>query len=282
MREGTVIMPGVYTALTAVAAYRAGAQAGYVSGAAVTNSYLAMPDIGLLTLNEMVGQASVICQAVPIPMIADADTGFGETWNVTRAVIELERAGLAGIHIEDQQLPKKCGHLDGKHLVPTHEMVRKILAAGEAKRSEDFLLIARTDARSVEGLEAAIDRAKTYVDYGADAVFPEGLYEESEFEAFRRAVDVPLLANMTEFGKTPIIPAARFAEMGYQMVIYPVSALRVKLKAVTEFFRHLLAEGSQEAYLDRMMTRKELYDLIDYPQYEEADSAWAESGSSDR
>ena len=275
MAQGLVVMPGVFSALSALCAAKAGAQAGYVSGAAVTNSYLAMPDIGLLTLNEMATQARMICQAAPIPFIADADTGYGEVWNVTRCVIEMERAGLAGIHLEDQLMPKKCGHLDGKALVAPHEMARKLLAAAEAKSQTDFLLIARTDARGVEGLESAIDRAKLYCDFGAEAVFPEGLHNEEEFEAFRKAIDVPLLANMTEFGKTPIIPARRFSEMGYNMVIFPVSAMRVKLKAVTAFYADLIEKGTQADWIDRMTTRAELYDLIDYPLYEETDQAWA-------
>jgi methylisocitrate lyase len=275
MGQGLVVMPGVFSALSALCAAKAGARAGYVSGAAVTNSFLAMPDIGLLTMDEMATQARKICQAAPIPFIADADTGYGEVWNVTRCVIEMERAGLAGIHLEDQLMPKKCGHLDGKALVSPQEMARKLLAAAEAKSQTDFLLIARTDARGVEGLEAAIDRAKMYCDFGADAVFPEGLQSEEEFEAFRTAVDVPLLANMTEFGKTPIIPARRFAELGYNMVIFPVSAMRVKLKAVTAFYSDLIQKGTQADWIDRMMTRAELYDLIDYPLFEETDQAWA-------
>jgi methylisocitrate lyase len=270
-----VVLPGVFSALSAVSASKAGAQAGYISGAAVTNTYLGLPDIGLLTLDEMAAQARRICQAAPIPFLADADTGFGEVWNVTRCVIELECAGLAGIHLEDQLMPKKCGHLDGKALVSPQEMARKLLAAAEAKRDGDFMIIARTDARGVEGLGPAIERAKRYCDFGADAVFPEGLESEHEFEAFRHAVDAPLLANMTEFGKTPIIPASRFAEMGYNMVIFPVSAMRVTLKAVSGFYADLLRQGTQADWIDRMMTRAELYDLIDYPLYEEADRAWA-------
>ena len=274
MSTGTVVLPGVYDALTAVAAHKCGARAAYLSGAAVTNSQIGVPDIGLLTLDEMTSQAARVCQVAPIPVVADADTGFGEAWNVSRCVIESERSGLAGIHLEDQVLPKKCGHLDGKELVTSETMCSKIRAAVSAKRDPSFLVIARTDARGVEGLDAATDRARAYVDSGADAVFPEGLESEAEFETFRRRLDVPLLANMTEFGKTPLIPVERFTGLGYEMVIFPVSAMRVALKAVTAFYEGLLASGTQEAFLGSMAHRKDLYALIDYPDYEAADLSW--------
>jgi methylisocitrate lyase len=275
MSEGTVVMPGVYNALTAALAARAGAKAAYLSGGATTNALLGAPDIALVTLNEMAGVAAQCCQAAHIPILSDADTGFGDVWNATRTVLEMERAGLAGIHVEDQVMPKRCGHLDGKALVSPDEMAHKVRAAVQAKRDPAFLIVARTDAAGVEGLQAAIDRAKRYIDAGADAVFPEGLQSEDEFAAFRAATDVPLLANMTEFGKTPLIPASRFAELGYQMVIFPVTALRVTVKAVDDFYRHLLETGTQVGYLDRMVTRKELYAAVDYEEYEKTDAAWA-------
>ncbi|MCW5937698.1 MAG: methylisocitrate lyase [Fimbriimonadaceae bacterium] len=278
MAQGTVLMPGVYDALTGICAERAGAKAAYISGAAVTNSQLGVPDIALVTLDEISTQAARICQVVSIPVISDADTGFGDTWNVTRCVIEMERAGLAGIHLEDQVMPKKCGHLDGKELLPAAEMCSKIRAAVQAKKEADFLIVARTDARGVDGLESAVDRAKAYVQAGADAVFPEGLQAEAEFEAFRKGVAVPLLANMTEFGKTPIIPVGRFSEMGYEMVIFPVSAMRVMLKSVQDFYGFLLNNGTQSGYLENMATRAELYELIAYPSYEAADAEWAKEG----
>jgi len=267
-------MPGVYDALTAVAATKAGAKAAYISGAAVTNSQVGVPDIGMVTLDEMASQAARICQVAPVPVISDADTGFGEAWNVARCVIEMERAGLAGIHLEDQVLPKKCGHLDGKDLVSRDAMCSKLKAATSVKREPSFLIVARTDARGVEGLEAAIERARAYVDAGADAVFPEGLESESEFEAFRKRLNVPLLANMTEFGKTPIIPVSRFQELGYDMVIFPVSAMRVALKAVSAFYQGLLSSGTQADFLDGMTHRKDLYALIDYPEFEAVDLSW--------
>jgi methylisocitrate lyase len=277
MSEGTVLMPGVFNAITAVAACQAGAQALYLSGAGVTNALLGVPDIALVTLTEMAGQATHVCEAASLPVISDADTGFGETWNVVRTVIEMERAGLAGIHLEDQVSPKRCGHLDGKQVIEPTQMAAKIRAAADTKRDKDFLIVARTDARGVEGLEKAIGRARRYVDHGADAIFPEGLESEAEFEAFRRGVEVPLLANMTEFGKTPIIPFSRFSELGYQMVIYPMTAFRVMLKAVSDCYAELLATGTQAEMLSKMKTRAELYEAIEYDAYNRQDQAWADA-----
>ncbi len=265
--SGIVMMPGAFSALSALAAYKKGAKAVYLSGGAITNNLLGVPDIALVTLNEMSGVAAQATQVAPVPMICDADTGFGEAWNVVRTVIEMERAGLAGIHLEDQVMPKRCGHLDGKDVISTEAMSSKIRAAVEAKRDPDFVIIARTDSRGVEGLDAAIDRAKAYVDAGAGAIFPEGLVSEEEFEAFRKAVSAPLLANMTEFGKTPLISASRFNDLGYQMVIFPVTALRVMLKAIEEFYEELLETGTQAGWMDRMRTRAELYETIDYPSF---------------
>ncbi len=276
MSKGVVVLPGAFSALTALAAYKQGAQAVYLSGGAVTNNLVGVPDIALVSLEEMAGTAARACQVAPVPVLCDADTGFGEVWNVVRTVIEMERAGLAGIHIEDQVSPKRCGHLDGKDVIPAQQMRAKIRAAVSAKRDPSFLIVARTDARGVEGLDAAADRARAYVDAGADAVFPEGLRSEVEFEAFRRAVDVPLLANMTEFGKTPLIPASRFGELGYQMVIFPVTALRVMLKSVEDFYGDLLATGTQAGWIERMRTRTELYATVDYDAFTRQDAAWSE------
>jgi len=274
MKEGIVVMPGAFSALTALAAYKQGAKAAYLSGGAITNNLLGVPDIALASLNEFASTAAQACQVAPIPMIADADTGFGETWNTVRTVIEMERSGLAGIHLEDQISPKRCGHLDGKAVVPTAQMVSKLKAATEAKRDASFIIIARTDAYGVEGIEQAIERAKAYVQAGADAIFPEGLTNDQEFEQFRRAIDVPLLANMTEFGKTPLISAKEFENLGYNMVIFPVTALRVMLKAVEEFYADLLATGTQAGWIDKMRTRQELYDTIDYADYTSKDQTW--------
>jgi methylisocitrate lyase len=188
----------------------------------------------------------------------------------------MERAGLAGIHIEDQMSPKRCGHLEGKQVVPASDMARKMTAAADSKADKDFIIIARTDARGVEGLDAAIERAKLYVDHGADAVFPEGLASEQEFEAFRNALGVPLLANMTEFGKTPIIPASRFKELGYNLVIFPMTAFRVMLKAVSEAYEELVSTGTQAGLLPKMRTRQELYELIEYDAFNQKDQGWAD------
>jgi methylisocitrate lyase len=273
--SGIVVMPGAYNALTARLAFRSGAKAAYLSGGAMANALLGAPDIGLTTLDEVAGVAARACQAAPIPMIADGDTGFGEVWNVRRTVIEFERAGLAGLHLEDQVSPKRCGHLDGKALITQDAMEEKIRAAVAARRDDSFVIIARTDARGVEGLDGSVERARAYLAAGADAIFPEGLADAGEFKAFRDAVPgAPLLANMTEFGKTPLISAQEFGALGYQMVIFPVSALRVTLKAVEEFYAHLLATGSQDGFLERMMTRKELYELVGYAEYEQGDAAW--------
>lgn len=276
MEQGTVVMPGIYDAVTARLAERAGFRAAYLSGGALTNARLGAPDIGLLSLDEMAATASLCCQAAHIPILADADTGFGDVWNVTRTVIAAESAGLAGIHIEDQVMPKRCGHLDGKTLVPTEDMERKVRAAVDAKASPNFVVVARTDARSVEGFAGAVERGKRYVDAGADAVFPEGLQSEAEFEGFRAAVPGPLLANMTEFGKTPLIPVARFQALGYAMVIFPVTALRVAVRAVGDWYAYLADHGTQDGYLDKMVTRKELYEVVGYEEYESTDAAWSE------
>jgi len=269
LAQDTVVMPGVFNAISAVSAYKAGASALYLSGAGITNAALGTPDIALATLTEFAQQAAYVTQAAPLPVLSDADTGFGEVLNVARTVLEMERAGLAGIHLEDQESPKRCGHLDGKTLISPEDMARKVSVAVASKRNSNFLIVARTDARGVEGLDAAIARARRYVDAGADAVFPEGLASEAEFEAFRSALSVPLLANMTEFGKTPLIPVSRFRELGYQMVIFPMTAFRLMLRALDDGYAALLREGTQANLISQMRTRQELYDLIDYPRYDE-------------
>lgn len=275
MKEGIVVMPGVFNAISAVSAHKAGAQAIYLSGAGITNASLGVPDIALATLSEFAQTAASVTQVAPVPVISDADTGFGESLNVMRTVIEMERAGLAGIHLEDQVSPKRCGHLDGKTVIEAEAMAAKIRAAVDSKRDPSFIIVARTDARGVEGLDAAIDRAKRYADSGADAIFPEGLASEAEFEAFRRGLSIPLMANMTEFGKTPIIPSSRFGEMGYEMVIFPMTAFRVVLKALDDCYSELLATGTQAGILPQMRTRAELYDRIGYADYEAKDATWS-------
>jgi methylisocitrate lyase len=247
-----------------------------LSGAGVTNSMTAMPDIAMITMDEMARQAAYVTAAVQVPVFADADTGYGEAWNVMRTVAEFERAGLAGLHLEDQVSPKRCGHLDGKSLVTAEDMAAKIRAAVRARSNPGFLLIARTDARGVEGLDSAIARAKRYVDAGADCIFPEGLESTEEFATLRERVSGPLLANMTEFGKTPIIKAAEFGRLGYEIVIFPMTAFRVMMKAVEETYRTLLSAGSQAELIEEMKTRKELYELIRYADYERVDKELAE------
>jgi methylisocitrate lyase len=276
--EDTVVMPGVFNGISAVSAHKAGAGALYLSGAGITNAALGVPDIALATLTEFAQQAAYVTQVAPVPVISDADTGFGEALNVARTVIEMERAGLAGIHLEDQVSPKRCGHLDGKSCIEREEMARKLRAAVDSKRDPSFMIVARTDARGVEGLDAAIERAKAYEAAGADAIFPEGLASEEEFEAFRKGTTVPLLANMTEFGKTPIIPVSRFRDMGYGMVIFPMTAFRVMLRALDETYADLLSTGTQAGLLDRMRTRAELYERIDYAEYDALDRRWSNLG----
>jgi methylisocitrate lyase len=273
--KDTVLMPGVFNAISAVSATSAGAQALYMSGAGITNATLGVPDIALATLTEFAQQAAYITASTPLPVLSDADTGFGEAWNVARCVIEMERSGLAGIHLEDQELPKRCGHLDGKSLIEPKEMAAKLRAAVSARKDSSFILVARTDARGVEGLESAIERARLYIDAGADAVFPEGLESEEEFARFRSALDVPLLANMTEFGKTPIISLGWFRDLGYQMVIFPMTGFRIMLKALDEGYARLIETGTQADLLERMRTRNELYRLIQYEAYDEQDRAWS-------
>jgi methylisocitrate lyase len=273
--DGTVVAPGAFNAVTAMAAERSGFEAVYISGAGLADGVAGFPDIGLLTLIEVVQQARYIADAVAVPAICDADTGFGEVVNVRRTVHEFEQAGIAGIHLEDQESPKRCGHLAGKRLIEPAEMARKIAAAVEARRDPDFLLIARTDARSVYGLEDAIARAQLYLRAGADVIFPESLESAEEFARFAREVPVPLLANMTEFGRTPLLTVEEFAAMGYRLVIFPMTAFRVMMRAVIDALTELKRSGTQRDLLPRMQTRRELYDLLRYADYERLDRAIA-------
>jgi methylisocitrate lyase len=228
------------------------------------NATAGVPDVGLLTLTEVTMLAGYIARAVKIPAVVDGDTGFGGAENAARTVRELEAAGLAGCHIEDQEFPKRCGHLAGKSLVEVEEMTEKIAAAAAAKRDRDFLLIARTDARAVEDFDRAVERARSYVAAGADAIFPEALQTREEFRDFAQAVEVPLLANMTEFGKSPLISVDELRELGYRMVIFPQTIFRTTMRTAEELLRDLKANGTQESWLGRMQTRKELYALLDY------------------
>jgi methylisocitrate lyase len=262
--QGCIMMPGVPNAAMARQVERAGFEAVYISGAGLANATAGVPDIGLLTLTEVARLAGYIANAVGIPAIVDADTGFGGAENVARTIQELENAGLAGCHIEDQQFPKRCGHLAGKSIVDSDEMVEKIKVATTARRDADFLIMARTDARAVENFKGAVKRAQLYLEAGADAIFPEALQSAEEFRDFAREVKAPLLANMTEFGKSPLLTYDELAGYGYRMVIYPMSAFRVAMKASGEFLRQLKKRGTQSDWVDKMQTRQELYELLDY------------------
>ena len=264
------MLPGAFNAITAKLVERAGFQGMYISGAGLANGQ-GFPDIGLLSLTEVITLSKYIVDAVTIPCIADGDTGFGEVVNVTRAIKEFESIGVAGIHIEDQILPKRCGHLSGKELISTEAMCKKIKAATFARHDENFLIIARTDSRDIEGLDKAIERSKAYVKAGADAIFIEALESKDEFKKFAKTMSVPLLANMTEFGKSELIDFSELSSLGYKMVIYPMTAFRVMMKATEDAYKELFKKGTQKNFIDRMQTRKELYDVLEYDRYAELD-----------
>lgn len=271
VKSSAIQVPGAPSALVARMIEDAGFQAVYLSGAALSASVLAMPDVGLFTLTELVQQVDFMASRVAIPVIVDADTGFGDTVNVERTIADLERAGAAAIQLEDQVLPKRCGHLSGKTLVSADAMCAKLKAAAAARADESTVIIGRTDARAVEGFDAAVARAGQYLDAGADWIFPEALTSADEFRAFSAAVDAPLVANMTEFGKSPLLGFDELSELGYRAVLYPVTLLRIAMKAVETALAILAAEGSQRDLLDLMQTRQELYDLLDYDTYESRD-----------
>jgi methylisocitrate lyase len=264
IRAGCVAMPGAHNAATARLIERAGFEAVYVSGAGLANATVGVPDIGLLRLAEVAQFAGYIARAVKIPVLADADTGFGGPASVARAVRAFERVGLAGMHLEDQVFPKRCGHLAGKAVVPVESMVRKIRSAVQARSDADFLIVARTDARAVEGFEAAVDRARAYLDAGADAIFPEALETAREFREFAKKVNAPLMANMTEFGRGPSLSVRQLAAAGYRMVLFPLTAFRVAMRATEECLRDLRRRGTQRPWLGKMQTRTELYELLGY------------------
>ncbi|MES2791213.1 MAG: methylisocitrate lyase [Planctomycetota bacterium] len=272
---GTIAIPGAFNALTARMAERMGYQAVYQSGASLSAGLAAVPDIGLLTATEFTTQGRYLSQAVSIPVISDADTGFGEALSVERTVQQFEAAGLAGLHLEDQQMPKRCGHLNGKSLVSTHDMVTKIRAAVAARNDPAFVIIARTDARGVDGFDAAIARSQAYLAAGADMIFPEALETAEEFEAFARIVQAPLLANMTEFGKSPLLSLTELAQMGYAAALFPVTLFRVAMLAVETALDQLAVEGTQRNFVDVMQTRKRLYELLDYSDYDRRDQQYS-------
>ncbi|MGE0251242.1 MAG: methylisocitrate lyase [Dongiaceae bacterium] len=263
-------MPGAFSPLVAKLIQDLKFDGVYISGAGLAAD-LGVPDIGLTTLAEVAGRSGAIARSVDLPTLADIDTGFGEIVNVARAIEMMEAAGVSGIHIEDQIMPKRCGHLDGKELVDIKNMQQRIKAALAAKSDPDFLIMGRTDARSVEGLDKAIARAKAYVDAGAEAIFAEALESEKEFEKFRSAIKVPLLANMTEFGKSPFLTAKQLENLGYNIVIYPMTGWRLALKAIEDGFREIKKAGTQSGLIDDMQTRKRLYELLDYDSYAKFD-----------
>lgn len=265
--------PGAWSPLAAMAIQREGFDGVYISGSVLSNE-LGYPDIGLTSLTEVAQRGRQIARVTTLPTILDIDTGFGEPMSATRTVQEMIEMGLAGAHIEDQINPKRCGHLDGKGLVTRDEATRKVAAAARGKKmDENFLLIARTDARAVEGLDKAIDRAKAYIDAGADCIFTEALENEKEFETFRKAVNVPLLANMTEFGKGELYTYDQLSNLGYNIVIYPVTTFRLAMGATINGLKDIKAKGTQAGLLDKMQTRKDLYALTRYDEYNSFDAS---------
>jgi methylisocitrate lyase len=265
-------LPGAFNPLSARLIQDKGFEGVYISGA-VISADLGLPDVGLTTLTEVATRAGQIARMTDLPSLVDADTGFGEPMNVARTVQTLEDAGVAGLHIEDQVNPKRCGHLDGKAVVDTDTALKRIRAAADARRDPNLLIMARTDIRAVDGLRAAIDRAKQLVDAGADAIFPEAMADLSEFEAVRRAVDVPILANMTEFGKSDLFTTKQLADIGVNIVIYPVSLLRLAMGAAERGLDILLTEGTLKPTVGEMQTRARLYELLDYEGYNAFDTS---------
>jgi methylisocitrate lyase len=273
LASGTLLrFPGAFNPLSAGLIQEKGFEGVYVSGA-VLAADLGLPDIGLTTLTEVATRGGQIARMTDLPTLIDADTGFGEPMNVARTVQTLEDAGVAGLHIEDQVNPKRCGHLDGKAVVDSDTAIKRIRAAADARRDPNLLIMARTDIRAVDGLQAAIDRAKALVDAGADAIFPEAMKDLSEFEAVRAAIDVPMLANMTEFGKSELFTTEQLANVGVNIVIYPVSLLRLAMGAAERGLDTLVAEGSLKSEVANMQTRARLYELNDYAGYNSFDES---------
>lgn len=271
LKSGKLLrFPGAMNPLTAMMIERKGFDGIYISGA-VLAADLGLPDIGLTTLSEVAGRGHQIARVTELPAFIDIDTGFGEPMSAARTVQMMEDMGLAGCHIEDQENPKRCGHLDNKSVLPVGDVVRKIKAAAQARRDENFMLMARTDAAASEGLDKAIDRAKAYVDAGATAIFPEAMRDEKDWAAMRKAVSVPLLANMTEFGKSRLLTVTELENLGYNIVIYPVTTLRIAMGAIDRGLDTMMAEGTQENVVTAMQTRADLYDLLRYEEYNSFD-----------
>lgn len=276
--KGTVI-PGAPDPLVAKLAQETGFQAIYISGAVISTSTYGVPDIGLVTMDEMAARSGQVARATDLPAIADADTGYGNALNVMRTIETYEREGVAGVQLEDQEFPKRCGHVQGKQMITAEEMAGKIRAAVKARSDPDFYIVARTDARATLGFDDAVRRGHVYVEAGADTIFPEALESEDEFARFADAFPgVPLIANMTEFGKTPLIPASSFAAMGYAGVIYPVTVMRSMLFVARALLQELFETGTQQGWEEKMLTRRELYDLVDYSQWIEHEAQFVPEG----
>ncbi len=269
-----IAIPGVYSGISAILAEKAGFKSIYLSGSGVAGM-IGLPDLSVTSLDEVVRESENITSITRLPLVVDCDTGFGEPLNVMRTVRLMERAGVAAIHIEDQELPKKCGHLNGKKVVPAEDFITKIRAAKEASKDPNFSLIARTDARSVEGLDEAIERSREYLKAGADIIFTEALENSEEFVEMRKKVNGFLMANMTEFGKSPLLSVKELKDIGYNMVIFPLTAFRSILKQTEEIYRKLHEEGTQRNFIDKLMTRGEYYQLIGYSDYENEDFSLA-------
>jgi len=259
--------PGAYNPLTAKLITKIGFEGIYISGAAMAND-LGIPDIGLTTLNEVSYRANQISRVTDLPSIVDADTGFGDC---KKTIETFEQLGLSGCHVEDQIDEKRCGHLDNKEIIPLVKMVNKIKTAVNAKKDKNFLIIARTDANSVEGIKKTIDRAKAYEDAGADIIFPEAMKDEKEFELIRKNLKVNLLANMTEFGKSKLLSTKELENLGYSIVIYPVTTQRLAMKSVEDGLYAIMKDGHQNNIIDKMQTRKRLYELVEYEKYNTPD-----------
>lgn len=276
LKNEFVVAPGVFNGISALLAERAGFKAAYLSGSGVAGA-MGLPDLSVTTSTEVAEEIRRITSVSRLPIIVDGDTGFGEPVNVSRTIRLFEGAGASAIHLEDQVLPKRCGHLNGKKIVEREEMARKIKVAVDTRKDPDFMIIARTDARAVNGIEDAIERANLYVESGADMIFTEAPESGEEFMQFRKAIKAPLLANMTEFGKSPLLSVDELKKVGYNAVIFPLTAFRVALRAMEQTYSHLMSTGTQRDYTDNLMTRADFYEVIGYNQYEKEDAELSRS-----
>jgi len=267
--ENPLQIVGTINAYTAMMAEKVGHKALYLSGAGVANASFGLPDLGMTSLNDVCEDISRITAATDLPLLVDADTGWGGAFNIARTVQEMTRAGAAGMHIEDQVAQKRCGHRPNKEIVTQEEMVDRVKAAVDARIDDQFLIMARTDALQQQGLEAAIERAQACVDAGADAIFAEAVHTLDQYKAFSEALNVPVLANITEFGATPLFNKQELADVGVEIVLYPLSAFRAMNKAALNVYNSILENGDQKAVVDDMQTRSELYDFLNYHDFEE-------------